>query len=376
MDAILTLFSGKSSSNKIKASREHTSHHPDYEQLAQHSDFDFDSLPPDQQQMLISRMNPEDQKQFAKLRHSNAPESIDLREEHTEPKLTKPVTHLPNSLRVEHIISSLRDFQFEQAKPKNIVYTLSEEDQELEKNIKLLFDNKNAVLWTYETLKNVLIKIVDRQDFLIHPKDKEEYERNDFMSLNVKEKRILELFYPNLVRLMMAVIAHIHSLKVRIPGTKDAVKMQIIQDTWQGVLSELNDILGVVTYANTKNAEPFLEHYPTEWSEVIKHRNKHIALLNENINVVSTHINDLEKIVLKRDAEMEAIRIQYANQIEELEKTRCERRNMEEALSSLLDVKVLVKNNIAQLTQRFVQKEREVNKSNNTSSEFCNPFIR
>lgn len=330
-------------------------------------------MSPEQQRAVIAGLSPEEQRDFyayAQKERGAKPAVIDLRGNGEARPMYKKTAHIPTGLRVERIFETLSAFKFDNEKPQHIIYTLTEEDRQIEENIKQLFNNPNPILWTSAKLKKILIKIVDREDILIHPHEREEYEKNEALALNKEETKILELFYPNLVRLMMALISHIHSMKVRIPGTKDATKMTIIQDTWKDVLSQLNDILEVIIYANEKNAESFLDNYPTEWTAVIQLRNRQIAELNESINVVNTKINELEKIILRRDAEMEAIRLQYANQVEELEKSRCEKRNIEDALSSLLDVKIIVKNNLAQLTERFVKHEQAIKRGSETRSHY------
>jgi len=289
-------------------------------------------------------------------------------------------SNLPNSVHVMQIIKHMQNFALQSQLPPNLNYKPTEDDKRLEENIKKLFGDVDP-LWEADTLEQIMSRIVEREDNLMHPKEVKEFRRHNMKKIEKSDKNVLKLFYPNLVRLIMALIAHIHNNTAQLllqkgaggsnamASSSDAKTWQtnsVILSLWKQVLTEMNELHSIIIYANGIDV-PFLGEYDTKWEKLIENRNKEINTLNQSMHLVIDRINELEKFINERDKQIEKIRAQYANKVDELELANSQRQGVQERLAQLLDVKVMVGNNLTQLIKSFPQYEKEIVRNSSSS---------
>jgi len=285
--------------------------------------------------------------------------------------------HLPNRVRVQNIFEGLNNFTLQGNIAEATNYTPTEEDLQLQENIRSLFHGKNnggtSKLWNSETILPILYKIVDKQDVLLHPHEKQMYDGAEAVRLSQNEKRTLQLFYPNLVRLMMAMIAHVHNTRLKTSVlNKHLQPKSAVLGIWKHTLSELNEVLNIIVYANKEN-DDFLGDYPTAWLQLVHNRNGEITSLKKGIHALNDKIYKLQTILNTREKELEEVKSRYANHEDELEVSQSHLQNLEEKLLQLLDVKIIVENNLAQL-RKFPEMEKAAQKSKTTTTT-SSPFF-
>lgn len=269
--------------------------------------------------------------------------------------------HLPNGVRIQTIFEGLNNFTLQGNIAEATNYTPTEEDMQLQENIRSLFHAKNgsgtAKLWSSDTILPILKKIVDKQDVLLHPHEKQMYDGSDGVRLSQTEKKVLQLFYPNLVRLMMALIAHVHNTRLKTTVlNKHLQPKSAVLGIWKHTLSELNEVLNIIVYANKEN-DDFLGDYPTAWLQLVHNRNGEISSLKKGIHTLNDKIYKLQTILNTREKEVEEVKSRYANHEDELEVSQSHLQNLEEKLLQLLDVKIIVENNLSQL-RKFPEMEK------------------
>jgi hypothetical protein len=289
--------------------------------------------------------------------------------------------HLPNRVRVQNIFDGLNNFTLQGNIAEATNYTPTEEDLQLQENIRSLFHahGGSPKLWSSDTILPILYKIVDKQDVLLHPHEKQMYDSADMVRLTQAEKRTLQLFYPNLVRLMMAMIAHVHNTRLKTSVlNKHLQPKSAVLGIWKHTLSELNEVLNIIVYANKEN-DDFLGDYPTAWLQLVHNRNGEISSLKKGIHALNDKIYKLQTILNTREKELEEVKSRYANHEDELEVSQSHLQNLEEKLLQLLDVKIIVENNLAQL-RKFPDMEKAAQKLNksqqalNTTTSTKFPF--
>lgn len=326
--------------------------------------------------------NKKNKKRGLKMRHDESDSSADNytsdnnseEDESQQDILANSSEHLPNKVRIQNIIDYMKKFTLMQQIAADLHYQDTEEDKKLEENIKSLFHPTGSrQLWTSEMLTGIFFKIVEKQDILLHPYEKAMYENRGSAHLSSKEKKCLQMFYPNLVRLMMALIAHVHNTKLKTSIMhKEIQPRSVVLGIWKHVLSQLNELLTVIVYVNHED-DDFLGDYPTEWLELVHNRNSDINSLNVGIQNLNDKINELEKIMNERDRELEKVRSKYANKSDEMEIAISKRQNLEEKLMQLLDVKIIVDENIMQLKkfpESDLQAEKAARNADKTSQHF------
>jgi chromosome segregation ATPase len=131
---------------------------------------------------------------------------------------------------------------------------------------------------------------------------------------------------------------------------------------WKHTLSELNEVLNIIVYANKEN-DDFLGDYPTAWLQLVHNRNGEISSLKKGIHALNDKIYKLQTILNTREKELEEVKSRYANHEDELEVSQSHLQNLEEKLLQLLDVKIIVENNLAQL-RKFPDMEKAAQKLN------------
>jgi hypothetical protein len=107
-------------------------------------------------------------------------------------------SNLPNYTKVKGIIESMSKFQFETLLPPNLIYKPSKEDKDLENNIRQLFNPRDSSLWDLADLQDIIPKIVQRDDALMHSLQKKRF-KHGYVKMDKSQRDIIKLFYPNLV---------------------------------------------------------------------------------------------------------------------------------------------------------------------------------
>jgi len=283
----------------------------------------------------------------------------------TMPDVTSDSVRLPNQYSITSIISKMQKFSLKSAIPPNLNYVLNEEDVDLEKNIQKLFGSE---LWDIQAIQEVLVRIVQQEDDLMHPRQKREVARDIMRKISSNEKKQLSLFYPNLVRVIIAVMVHVHNNRPKVSNgvEQESTTKNLINDIWKNTLSELDRIRMVILYGNESN--DFLGEYPTDLNKLVQERKMQIYQLQTMEHAHKASINAIEKDLNERDQEIEVVRSKYASKESELDLLISKKRSTEEKLRQLLDVRLIVKNNIEQLENNFPLMEKK------TTSTRVDPF--
>jgi len=277
-------------------------------------------------------------------------------EEEEEPEVDDTL-QLPSPSQVEAILNELADFNAQNLpptytyppNPSALTYAGPDQvDQNLAENVQKIFNpTDGSQKWDREKLKTILMSIVQKEDSLMHPQIKKSLKSKQ---ANKKEsKDVLSYFYPNLIRLIIAVSTHSQNLVIqftmrgKLPSMTENNRMHI----WKDVLAKLNEIRQVILYENQQNQ--FLQSFPEDWAQIMSERNAKLRDLTAAIQSLEAEITSLQQNINVKNQEISQIQNKYQPFEDMLETKESEKMSMQQKLSQLRDVSNIVKNNMTQL---------------------------
>lgn len=296
----------------------------------------------------IQQPQPQEQQQYANVPSSYEP-SIAVNDSEIEEDTLKG--ELPSLYAIERIFKDMSVFDIMKRKTPNLDYTADDDDRLLSDNIQLIFKEETA--WNTTDLLALLKRIVENEDILMKESRKKIIRRTKDKSLNASEKKMIFLFYPNLLSLMLAVYYHCkHYYKMMVVKTdvRSVIKQQIMS-TWTDVFNELTLICNVIVYANKKEKgdntedEGFLKDLPQNWNDFIKQKQKtYNKLVTRKLKLEESNLA-LKGSLVKMEMELNNIKTSYEREDMKYKQSVTEIDNLNQTIHGLVNVSLITKEN-------------------------------